>query len=56
MHEIVEVLDTDDPQQAEERHLQNQIQNDSVSIIAKHSQIPVGGRLTLFLSEWKKIT
>ena len=26
------------------------------TITAKHSQIHVGGRLTLFLSEWKKIT
>ena len=30
--------------------------NDCVSIIAKHPEIPVGGRLSLFLQEWEKIT
>ena len=32
------------------------MKNDYVSIIAKHPEIPVGGRLSLFLQEWGKIT
>ena len=34
----------------------DQLSNDKVRIIAKFPEIPVGGRLSLFMNEWKKIT
>jgi hypothetical protein len=34
----------------------DQIENDSVSTIAKFPEIPVGGRLSHFFAEWQKIT
>ena len=34
----------------------DQVSNDKVRIIAKFPEIPVGGPLSLFMNEWKKIT
>ena len=34
----------------------DQQSNDKVRIIAKFPEIPVEGRLSLFMNEWKKIT
>lgn len=36
--------------------MERQLQNDNVSIVAKCPEIPVGGRLTHFLTEWKSVT
>ena len=33
----------------------DQLSNDKVRVIAKFPEIPVGGRLSLFMNEWKKL-
>ena len=36
--------------------MESQLLNDNVSIVARCPEIPVGGRLTHFLTEWESIT